>query len=249
MVINSIASNPTLQEEVFTEARDVFLGSMPLPFGALVLADDEEDHEGEIRRPRSKYEAVARVLASGAFLSLLSFSRELISDKPGTALDLSPERADYVLRRRVPSFVEPVIDTSSGHAPSTSLSHSLTIGRVSLPYRPSRASRTLSRPYAHTNPSLIVLEKLAVCLRLSEPVLMVGETGTGKTAAVGHLAEKMGKRLCALNLSNQTEAGDLVGGFRPIDEVEEARRELVAVERGHIEANFVPTNQEPHRSS
>lgn len=54
---------------------------------------------------------------------------------------------------------------------------------------------------------------------------MVGETGTGKTAAVGHLAKKMGKRLTALNLSNQTEAGDLVGGFRPIDEVEEARRE------------------------
>ena len=53
---------------------------------------------------------------------------------------------------------------------------------------------------------------------------MVGETGTGKTAAVGYLAEMMGRRLTAINLSNQTESGDLVGGFRPIDEAEEARR-------------------------
>lgn len=65
-----------------------------------------------------------------------------------------------------------------------------------------------------------------MCLKLSEPVLMVGETGTGKTAAVGYLAELLGKRLTALNLSNQTEAGDLIGGFRPIDEAEEAKREF-----------------------
>ena len=52
-----------------------------------------------------------------------------------------------------------------------------------------------------------------------------GPPGTGKTTAVGHLADKMGKRLTALNLSNQTEAGDLIGGFRPIDEAEETRSE------------------------
>lgn len=134
-----------------------------------------------------------------------------------------------MLRRRVPSFVEPTIDETDGII--STKEHFVRIGRVSLPYRPTRRKPSAaSRTYAHTNPSLIVLEKLAVCLRLSEPVLMVGETGTGKTAAVGHLAEKMGKRLTALNLSNQTEAGDLVGGFRPIDEVEEARRECSIAE-------------------
>jgi len=122
----------------------------------------------------------------------------------------------------------PNIDTSTGRIPSTSTpTQNVKIGRVSLPYQPvasTSSSKTPSRPYALTKPSLIVLEKLAACLSLAEPVLMVGETGTGKTAAVGYLAEMMGRRLTAINLSNQTESGDLVGGFRPIDEAEEARR-------------------------
>lgn len=162
-----------------------------------------------------------------------------------TALSLSPERAEFVLRRRVPSFVEPNIDETDGII--STREHFVKIGRVSLPYRQARRSRKAaeSRTYAHTNPSLIVLEKLAVCLRLSEPVLMVGETGTGKTAAVGHLADKMGKKLTALNLSNQTEAGDLVGGFRPIDEVEEARRESASTAPRDLTLICSPTLQVP----
>jgi len=136
---------------------------------------------------------------------------------------------EWALRRRVPDLVMPIIDTSSGRIPSTSTSQNVKIGRVSLPYQPvasTSGKKTPSRPYALTKPSLIVLEKLAACLSLAEPVLMVGETGTGKTAAVGYLAEMMGRRLTAINLSNQTESGDLVGGFRPIDEAEEARSTL-----------------------
>ncbi|KAI5480555.1 hypothetical protein MNV49_000251, partial [Pseudohyphozyma bogoriensis] len=189
--ITTIESNPVLQEEIFTEARDVFLGSLAVP-ASFTLAPDARD----------RYSIVAKVLAEG--------------------LGLSDERAEWVIRRRVPELVVPKVDEADGIASTADLS--LKIGRVSLPYRPTSRSSSTSRPYALTKPSLIVLEKLAVSLRLSEPVLMVGETGTGKTAAVGHLAELLGKNLTALNLSNQTEAGDLVGGFRPIDEAEEARR-------------------------
>lgn len=135
---------------------------------------------------------------------------------------MSEERAEHVLRRRDPDCMVPTIDEEDGRV--SKVDHFLKIGRVALAFRRSRVTAA-SRPYALTKPSRIVLEKLAVCLRLSEPVLMVGETGTGKTAAVGHLAELMGKNLTALNLSNQTEAGDLVGGFRPIDEAAEAKRE------------------------
>ena len=188
--IRSIEANPVLQEEIFTEARDVFLGSMPLP------------PTFSLDQPRDRYSVVSSVLAGG--------------------LHLSAERAEWVLRKRVPEMHLPRIDEDDGLHSTAELA--LNIGRVALPYRPNRKLKTVGRPYALTRPSLIVLEKLAVCLRLSEPVLMVGETGTGKTAAVGHLAELLGKRLTALNLSNQTEAGDLVGGFRPIDEVEEGRR-------------------------
>ncbi|GAA5875503.1 hypothetical protein JCM3774_003651 [Rhodotorula dairenensis] len=215
MSLPSLAANPTLQEEVFVEARDVFLGSLILPPAppssvvAVATGEGENPEAGPSAVPlaRDRFSVIARSLAS--------------------SLDLSAERAEWALRRRVPDLVLPTIDTSSGIAPSSSssgLSHSVKVGRVSLPYSAPSKRTSSSRPYALTKPSLLLLEKLAVCLSLSEPVLLVGETGTGKTAAVGYLAELMGKRLTALNLSNQTEAGDLVGGFRPIDEAEEARR-------------------------
>lgn len=198
MNLHSLASNPTLQEEVFIEARDVFLGSLSLPLQP--AASD-------------RYSLISRSLAD--------------------SLGLSDERMEWALRRRVPDLIMPTIDTSSGKIPSTSSSspqHVVKIGRVSLPYSPvASTSKTPSRPYALTKPSLTVLEKLSACLSLAEPVLMVGETGTGKTAAVGYLAELMGRRLTAINLSNQTESGDLVGGFRPIDEAEEARSKFSSV--------------------
>lgn len=139
-------------------------------------------------------------------------------------LGLSEERAEWVLRRRVPSLDEPKRDEDDGIASTAQLS--VKIGRVALPYRAFTRTGPPPRPFALTKPSLILLEKLAVCVRLSEPVLLSGETGTGKTASVAYIAELLGKSLTPLNLSNQTEAGDLVGGFRPIDEVEEARRKF-----------------------
>ena len=213
LALPSLAANPTLQEEVFVEARDVFLGSLILPTtssfasptAAAAAALEDANTTLAPPLPRDRFSVVARSLAA--------------------TLGLSTERAEWALRQRIPDLVLPTIDTSSGLAPSTSSgAHTVKVGRVTLPFSaPSRRTKH-SRPYALTKPSLLLLEKLAVCLSLSEPVLLVGETGTGKTAGVGYLAELMGKRLTALNLSNQTEAGDLVGGFRPIDEAEEARR-------------------------
>ncbi|GAA5896896.1 hypothetical protein JCM8208_007119 [Rhodotorula glutinis] len=213
LALPSLAANPTLQEEVFVEARDVFLGSLILPTtssfasptAAAAAALEDANATLAPPLPRDRFSVVARSLAS--------------------TLGLSTERAEWALRQRIPDLVLPTIDTSSGLAPSASAgAHTVKVGRVTLPFSaPSRRTKH-SRPYALTKPSLLLLEKLAVCLSLSEPVLLVGETGTGKTAGVGYLAELMGKRLTALNLSNQTEAGDLVGGFRPIDEAEEARR-------------------------
>ncbi|KDD74936.1 hypothetical protein H632_c977p0, partial [Helicosporidium sp. ATCC 50920] len=53
-----------------------------------------------------------------------------------------------------------------------------------------------------------------------EPVLLVGETGVGKTALVQRLAAAAGARLAVLNLSQQTDASDLMGGFRPVQPAE-----------------------------
>lgn len=46
--------------------------------------------------------------------------------------------------------------------------------------------------FAATRPSCVLLEQLAVCVAKVEPVLLVGETGTGKTTAVQHLARVTG---------------------------------------------------------
>jgi midasin len=48
-------------------------------------------------------------------------------------------------------------------------------------------------------------------------VLLVGETGIGKTAVVQQLAESLGYKLTAVNLSQQSEVGDLLGGFKPVN--------------------------------
>lgn len=46
--------------------------------------------------------------------------------------------------------------------------------------------------------SLHVLEKIACSVRFNEPVLLVGETGTGKTTLVQNLAMMLGQRLTVL---------------------------------------------------
>ena len=51
-----------------------------------------------------------------------------------------------------------------------------------------------------------------MCIKNKEPVLLVGETGVGKTSAIQFLAEKTGHQLVAVNLNQQTESCDLIGG-------------------------------------
>jgi midasin len=46
-----------------------------------------------------------------------------------------------------------------------------------------------------------------------EPVLLVGETGTGKTATVQYLADKTGHRLVVINMNQQSDSADLLGGY------------------------------------
>lgn len=50
-----------------------------------------------------------------------------------------------------------------------------------------------SQTFAATRPSAVLLEQLAVCVSRGEPVLLVGETGTGKTSTVQYLAKLAGE--------------------------------------------------------
>lgn len=74
-----------------------------------------------------------------------------------------------------------------------------------------------SGSFARTGHSMRMMERLAVCLQLSEPALLVGETGTGKTTLAQQIARQCGAKLVVLNLSQQTDSSDLLGGFKPVD--------------------------------
>ncbi|KAM0175322.1 hypothetical protein ACHAPF_005582 [Botrytis cinerea] len=96
----------------------------------------------------------------------------------------------------------------------------LLIGRVRLSKkRSSRVTKPTkkSRPFANTTHAKKLLEQVGVAVRMSEPVLLVGETGIGKTTVVQQLADSLGFKLTAVNLSQQSEVGDLLGGFKPVN--------------------------------
>ncbi|KAG5519126.1 hypothetical protein PMAC_002214 [Pneumocystis sp. 'macacae'] len=72
-------------------------------------------------------------------------------------------------------------------------------------------------PFAFTSSVLKLLEQLGISVESGEHVLLVGETGTGKTTTVQYLANILGHELIVINMSQQTENTDLIGGFRPVD--------------------------------
>ncbi|KAL7735504.1 hypothetical protein ACLKA6_010538 [Drosophila palustris] len=71
--------------------------------------------------------------------------------------------------------------------------------------------------FSFTRLASCILERIAVCVSHSEPVLLVGETGVGKTSSVQYLAERTEHKLVAINMNNQSDVSDLVGGFKPVE--------------------------------
>lgn len=76
-----------------------------------------------------------------------------------------------------------------------------------------------SAPFTQTSYVRRVIERLAAALNpsIQEPLLLVGETGTGKTTIVQHLSGMFNRKLHVINLSQQSDSSDLLGGFKPVD--------------------------------
>ncbi|XP_008553567.1 midasin [Microplitis demolitor] len=70
---------------------------------------------------------------------------------------------------------------------------------------------------SESRPSAVLLERVACCIMQNEPVLLVGETGTGKTSSIQHLAKNTGHKLIVINMNQQSESADLLGGYKPVD--------------------------------
>ncbi|XP_010261987.1 PREDICTED: midasin isoform X2 [Nelumbo nucifera] len=98
------------------------------------------------------------------------------------------------------------------------LQSDLQVGRVTL--KCTEAALHLhhqKKPFVDIRSSLHVLERIACSVKCNESVLLVGETGTGKTTLVQNLAARLGQSLTVLNLSQQSDIADLLGGFKPTD--------------------------------
>ncbi|KAI0754666.1 midasin [Daedaleopsis nitida] len=169
-----VFSNPTVREEIFLEARDVFFGA-----GATTASG------------RAHLEAIANIVAGH--------------------LGLSDERRDWVLRGRTPEF--DVEKDVNGRITA------VRAGRSRLPARAAKVevAPPITRPFAMHRPAVSLIARLAIAISLSESILLTGETGTGKTSIVTHLASLLRRPLISLNLSNQTESSDILGGFKPVD--------------------------------
>lgn len=74
-----------------------------------------------------------------------------------------------------------------------------------------------STNFATTNHSLRLMEQIAMSIQMNEPLLLVGETGTGKTTVVQQVSKLLHKTLNVINVSQQTESGDLLGGYKPVN--------------------------------
>ncbi|KAI0373653.1 midasin [Pilatotrama ljubarskyi] len=172
--LSRLLPNPTVREDIFLEARDVFFGA-----GATTSAG------------RAHLAAVAQVVASH--------------------LGLSDERREWLMHNRTPEFE--LEKDVNGRVTA------VRAGRTRLAARSAKTeiAPPVTRPFAMHRPAVSLMARLATAISLSEPILLTGETGTGKTSVVTHLASLLRRPLISLNLSNQTESSDILGGFKPVD--------------------------------
>ncbi|KAI5634933.1 AAA domain (dynein-related subfamily) domain-containing protein [Phthorimaea operculella] len=111
--------------------------------------------------------------------------------------------------------------------------------------------------FSFTRQSACLLERISCCVTSNEPVLLVGETGTGKTSSVQYLARQTGHKLVVINMNQQSDSADLLGGYKPVDlkyvikpirtEFEELFKKFYNVEKnqkflGHIETCYETEN-------
>lgn len=108
------------------------------------------------------------------------------------------------------------------HKPNVGLcANVLEVGRAKVP----RVEKNLENiqldskqvVFSFTRQSACLLEKIACCVKSNEPVLLVGETGTGKTSSVQYLARQTGHKLVVINMNQQSDSADLLGGYKPVD--------------------------------
>ncbi|XP_056150027.1 midasin [Lampris incognitus] len=145
--------------------------------------------------------------ALDCFTAMMSHpeSRQRIAEIIGSKLNISKEKAQHFCLM---------------YQPGISLTElEVMVGRVTLERKQNQVVQLSmnSQTFAATRPSAVLLEQLSVCVTQGEPVLLVGETGTGKTSTVQYLAKLTGHKLRVVNMNQQSDTADLLGGYKPVD--------------------------------
>ncbi|XP_050684574.1 midasin isoform X2 [Leptidea sinapis] len=134
-------------------------------------------------------------------------NRLQLAKKVGTCLGIVETKAEFYCKH---------------YKPHVSLQpSSLVVGRATIP----RLEKSLESidfenkevVFSFTRQSACLLERIACCVVSNEPVLLVGETGTGKTSSVQYLAKQTGHKLIVINMNQQSDSADLLGGYKPVD--------------------------------
>lgn len=130
----------------------------------------------------------------------------LLADKIGEILQIQPQR----IKSLISSTYIPVFDITDDK---------IVVGRCSLSKNViNKQKKSINdTSFATTNHAKRLMEKVCVSIRNNEPLLLVGETGTGKTTVVQQISKVLHKKLTVINVSQQTESSDLLGGYKPVN--------------------------------
>eukprot|EP00928_Gymnodinium_smaydae_P070251 TRINITY_DN54136_c0_g1_i1.p1 TRINITY_DN54136_c0_g1~~TRINITY_DN54136_c0_g1_i1.p1 ORF type:complete len:2263 (+),score=321.22 TRINITY_DN54136_c0_g1_i1:723-6791(+) len=156
----------------------------------------------------------------------------------GRVADLRERHSCLAALAPIWSLGSGVANTLLGEQPGVAINTSgVQVGSILLP-RCTPVADSPVAPFAYTSVHARVLQALASAIRSDEPVLLVGDTGTGKTTVVQHIGELLGREVLVYNFNEQSESTELIGGFRPVDNVMQLMSELMASFTAVFEQTF-----------
>lgn len=185
-------------------SRQIFLGDL-IKFCTRINCITAKMNECSLRYSVTQLEIIYRE-AYDCFVAMIANIEEkkTLAFNIGNVLGLSNHRVSFYLDHYKPELLVK--------------EECVVAGRVSLPITNlHKKSLKSSSTFARTDSAVRLLEQIASCVQQCEPVLLVGETGTGKTTTVQQLASMMNQKLIVLNLSQQSDSTDLLGGYKPIE--------------------------------
>ncbi|GKY98789.1 hypothetical protein MPSEU_000835100 [Mayamaea pseudoterrestris] len=222
---------PSIPESIVDSVMKVFQAIDPSGRAQIYEIDDTASRIRIDRPPsvRDLFKVFSRIRRAVAFERWTQYVTEAqrtlcFAEAVDVFIAASPDpemRRNFVRHIAAPSFaitadlgfryVETRCPTLDVHDTCTA------IGRVNLEVPRNALRRAHASTFATTEYTLRLMEAIGVCVQETEPVLLVGETGCGKTTVLQQLAALCGRELTVQNFSLQTDSNDILGGYRPLE--------------------------------